>query len=170
MKYGVRRTYIWWRTSVGFPPNGFQGRSRWEWSYRRNRTRVLETWTELLGSLVALESCSLWTVSLRMTLEKRACIAATDGLRAGSQVAGHHASMEDPSRCDGASKRRIKGPFRAQRTLGAHGTGNGGANVCSWHLSELNEKNMGKCFFSFIFTVARWEREIILQLIEDRSE
>ena len=44
-------------------------------------------------------------------LEKRVCIAsATDGLRASSQVAGHHASG-DPSRCDGASKRSIKGPF-----------------------------------------------------------
>lgn len=30
--------------------------------------------------------------------------------RANSQVAGHHASAEDPSRCDGASERRIKSP------------------------------------------------------------
>lgn len=80
------------------------------------RTRVLGTepscWAPCRARVM------FFMVDFFEALEKRACIAsATDGLRASSQVAGHHASG-DPSRCDGASKRSMKGPLGPKDTRG----------------------------------------------------
>ncbi|CAP96837.1 hypothetical protein PCH_Pc21g19400 [Penicillium rubens Wisconsin 54-1255] len=82
---------------------GHGKKSKWKDLLKKQNQSAGES-NQAAGITGALESA--WP---GVALKKRACIAsATDGLRASSQVAGHHASAEDPSRCDGASERRTQ--------------------------------------------------------------
>ncbi|KGO63187.1 hypothetical protein PEX2_042010 [Penicillium expansum] len=114
-RIGIRRMRVAPDLEMGTPKKA-KGKSRLGMPLSKKQSQSIGDSNRAVGLTGGTRVVYLWTdltISLRETLQKRACIAsATDGPRASSQVAGHYASAEDPSRCDGASERRIKGPFR----------------------------------------------------------